>query len=212
MAQFLPAYKKTMGDEGGCSFNPHDRGNVVVNGKVTIPTYKGISPVYWGTWSGFVLVRAAIISASKRPEYGSEAFDTWVHDIDRALGSNVLLQEQVQIFYKRYFWQANRLDDIDDQTVATWLFNHEVNCGSLGTKWMQVAAGVSNDGIVGPHTVEAINSADPIELLKKAIDLAIAHRIAVVRKDPKQKQFLKSWLRRDGVSEARIKEIFLEVM
>ncbi len=47
MSGFLPAHKEVMGNEGGVNYNPADRGNVIVKGIVTLPTYKGIAPAFW---------------------------------------------------------------------------------------------------------------------------------------------------------------------
>ena len=60
---------------------------------------------------------------------------------------------------------------------------------------------------MGPHTVAAINTLDPEKLLDDAMDNAVAYRLATVKADPSQRQFLHSWLERDGMSEEKIKEV-----
>ena len=50
MAQFEPAFEKTMKFEGGYANNPADRGG---------ETYRGIARKIWPGWNGWPLVDAA---------------------------------------------------------------------------------------------------------------------------------------------------------
>lgn len=205
MADFLTADKKTMGNEGGVNFNPDDKGNVVVNGVAVLPTYKGIAPSFWPNWRGWQGVQAAMQEMVKMPKYGTSAYYEWAKYLNKRLADSPMLQRYVLEFYEVNFWTANRLGEIISQAVAEWIYDHVVNGGNRGVMWIQEAAGVTADGGMGPISLKAINAADPVALLEKAKQIAAAYRLEKVRKDPTQKQFLHSWLSRDGLTEEEIK-------
>jgi murein L,D-transpeptidase YcbB/YkuD len=73
--------------------------------------------------------------------------------------------------------------------------------------WIQEAAGVTADGVIGPQSIRAINAADPKALLQEAEDVAAFYRLDKAEADPSQIQFLPSWLRRDGVSAKEIQQV-----
>jgi len=190
MSEFLPAHQATMGDEGGWANNPADHGG---------ETYKGIARKFWGHWQGWDIVDQIRKAAmGPKPIYGGPGYSLWVKLLNKKLAENDGLQSLVRIFYFNNFWTANRLNQVNDQGVATWLYNHIVNGGGRGVKWMQIAARVTPDGGIGPKTIAAINATPPAELLARAEDVAGAYRLDVAHKDPSQIQFLTSWLTRDG--------------
>lgn len=198
MAKFDPAYRKTMRTEGACNFSPHDKGNVVVNGVCTIPTYAGIAPAFHGTWPGFRYIKDAIAAMPKKPPYGTEAFKVWKRQLDKTLAGSPVVQNLVQAFYKANFWDGNRLGEIVAQEVSDWIFDHWINAGGRGIKWAQLAARVKPDGGIGPITLAAINAMPAKEFLSRAADIAGKHRLDVAEGDPTQIPFLTSWLERDG--------------
>lgn len=198
MAEFPPAYAKTNGNEGGCSFNPADLGNIVVRGVVTIPTYKGIAPVSWPKWGGWKYISGVIALLNAMPVYGSDAHANWVRHLNRQLAGLIVLQQLVLDFYRVNFWEANRLGGIASQAVAEWIYDHCVNAGARGVIWTQLAARVKPDGCLGYKTLAAINATDPVELLTRAEDIAGAFRLDRAHANPSQIQFLSSWLTRDG--------------
>jgi lysozyme family protein len=200
-----------MRDEGGSSFNPHDKGNVVTSGIVTVPTYKGIAPVFWGGWRGFAIIKQAITNMTTMPTYGTSAFRNWRDHLDSILARNEVLQRCVLEFYEANFWRVNRLGEIVSQPVATWAYNHIVNGGARGVKWLQSVAGVTPDGSIGPKTIAAINAMDPAELLRLAEDEAGCYRLQKAHDDATQIQFLPFWLRRDGLSNEEIQRIMAAV-
>jgi lysozyme family protein len=196
MADFDKAHAKTMGNEGGFAHNPADAGGM---------TYKGIAREFWPTWQGWRGIDAALGNMVKMPRYGTEECRNWVKHLNSTLAGMPLLQKYVLDFYEANFWKAYSLGEIQNQEVAEWLYDHTVNAAARGVKWIQEAAGVTPDGGVGPITLAAINAADPKDLLEKAKGIAVAYRLAKVEKDPTQKQFLHSWLSRDGLTEEEIK-------
>lgn len=198
MAEFLPAYQKTMGDEGGWANNPADGGG---------ETYMGISRHYQPTWPGWKTIDAAKVASGPQPPWGTAGYRLYVKVLDRKLKADPALHALVLDFYSTNFWTANLLNQVTNQDVATWLFNHAVNGGGRGIQWMQSAAGVVADGQVGPKTIAAINAADSTRLLEAAMNNAVAYRLQKVAKDPSQKQFLASWLTRDGLPAEKVREI-----
>ena len=173
MSEFAPADAKTRRTEGGYANNRADAGG---------ETYAGIARHFWPHWPGWKLIDAAKSRA----------------DFPGCLKDNAELQQLVTAFYQTNFWSANRLGEINDQPLADWTYDHIVNAGARGTMWLQLAAGCTPDGDIGPKTIAAVNAADPGAILSRCEDIAGAYRLDRAAKDPSQIQFLTSWLTRDG--------------
>ncbi|KAB0665658.1 hypothetical protein F6V25_08015 [Oryzomonas japonica] len=205
MTDFNAIHAATMGYEGGASFNPADKGNVVdKKGIVTLPTYKGIAPAYWPAWGGWKYIAGVIALLVPMPEYGTTGHSNWVRHLNGKLTELAALQQMVVDFYRKNFWDANRLGEITDSHVAAWIYDHVVNAGPRGVMWAQLAAKVKPDGKIGPASLAAINSADPAALLERMEDIAGEYRLDKAHDNPSQVQFLVSWLRRDGQPESII--------
>lgn len=195
MARFEIAHKATSQNEGGYSLNPSDKG---------AETYRGIARAFWPKWQGWQGIDAAKKRLLPPPPYGTREYRNWVAHLNDLLASAPLLQKYVDEFYKANFWDAYRLGEIENQEVADWIYDHAVNAGARGVKWLQEAAGVKTDGVVGPMTLKSVNEAVPAVLLQKMKEVAGAYRLKKIAADPSQKQFGKSWLRRDGFTDAEI--------
>ena len=202
MADFNTAHKKVMGNEGGYANNPADAGG---------ETYKGIARKFWPQWGGWKLVDGVKACVASQPGYGTAEYHGWAGRLNAQLASLNQLQQLVLDFYRANFWDKYWLSEVNDQDVADWIYDHAVNGGGRGVMWVQEAAGVAADGVIGPQTIRAINAADPQALLAKARDLAVAYRLEKVRECPEDKQFLHSWLARDGAPEDKINQIMAEV-
>lgn len=195
MAEFNPAYQKTNGNEGGYANNPADSGG---------ETYKGVARKSWPQWPGWRLVDGVKALTTVQPGYGSSAYRNWVKFIDGKLAELQQLQQAVRDFYRKNFWNNYCLGEITSQPVAEWVYDHVVNAGARGAMWIQLAAKVTPDGGIGAKSLEAINAADPAELLTRVEDIAGAFRLDRAHANPSQIQFLTSWLRRDGQPESII--------
>jgi lysozyme family protein len=69
-----------------------------------------------------------------------------------------LTLEEAQAIYKTEYWDKMRGDNLPP-TLALLVFDAAVNCGpSRAAKWLQVAVGVAQDGIIGPATLAAVES------------------------------------------------------
>lgn len=201
MASYEQAKQKTAANEGGYQNNPADKGNLADLG-----TYKGIAPRPNPSWQGWPIIRAELAKMIPM-KYGSSGYETWVKYLNQRLSANATLQRLVDQFFKAGYWDAYRLDEVQDQVLAEWIYDHAVNGGGRGIMWAQEAAGVKADGKVGPITLKALNSADPVALLQEAEDVAAFYRLDRAAEDPSQIQFLPSWLRRDGVSVEEIRQV-----
>jgi len=195
MADFNTAHQKVTQNEGGYANNPADAGG---------ETYKGVARKFWPNWDGWKYVDGVKANTTPPPAYGTPAYRNYAAYLNRTLAALAALQQLVFDFYRTNFWDKYRLSGINDQAVATWLYDHAVNGGARGIKWMQEAAGVEADGVLGPLTMQAVNGADPAALLREAEAVAASCRLERAAADPSQIQFLPSWLRRDGVSEDEI--------
>lgn len=72
--------------------------------------------------------------------------------------------ERAKAIYKRDFWDKVRGDELP-MPVAFNLFDGAVNSGpSQAIKWMQKAAGVDDDGKLGPITLAAFLAEEPLIL------------------------------------------------
>lgn len=198
MADFNAAHAKVMGNEGGYANNPADTGG---------ETYKGIARKFWPNWGGWKYVDGVKANTVPQPAYGTSAYRNYAAYLDKCLAALTSLQQMVLDFYKANFWDKYRLSEVNDQAVATWLYDHVVNGGARGAKWLQEAAGVTADGAIGPATIAAVNGADPATLLQDAEDVAAFYRLDRAAADSSQIQFLPSWLRRDGVSREEIDRV-----
>ena len=81
-------------------------------------------------------------------------------------------EELRDIYYRRY-WNAVKGDDLPSG-VDYCVFDCAVNSGpGRATKLLQEVIGVKSDGVIGPITLAAIKSADPVELIHKYTDKRI---------------------------------------
>lgn len=185
MADFQRAFQRTMGNEGGYSNNPKDRGG---------ETYKGISRVYWPQWGGWRYVDGCKDKIVKQPAYGSAEYFNWVKHLNACLASISALQVMVSDFYKDNFWK--RLGEINDQRIAEECFDKAVNCGVVSYKWLQRAAGCGDDGVIGSLSISTINACEPVQLLKDFNTLVERYYNRIIENDPSQGAFKKSWFSR----------------
>jgi lysozyme family protein len=73
--------------------------------------------------------------------------------------------EIAQSIAKREYWDVYSCDSFDPR-VAFQVFDAAYN-GGPAAKWLQRAAGVTTDGIIGPVTIAAVNAADPLRIVMR---------------------------------------------
>lgn len=143
MANFEQSYSKTMGHEGYYANDPDD------NGK---ETWKGVSRKFWPDWLGWEIIDEA--------KSGS--------DFPSNLKDNAELEFQVMDFYKKNFFEINKLQDIRYQDIADEVFDTSVNCGEgVGATFLQRIINLANrdekdypdikvDGDIGSKSITAL--------------------------------------------------------
>lgn len=168
MASFDIAYPIIADHEGGYQNNPADRGNYNSLGE-NVGTNWGISAPVYETWIG-------------RPPRESD-----MRNMSRATAKQI---------FKARFWDAIQGDRINSQAVANIFFDGAVNHGTTGIKIMQEVLGVSQDGKVGPITLNAINNANPAKLYNDYREARKRFYYYLVDRTPSFSVFLNGWIRR----------------
>jgi lysozyme family protein len=110
--------------------------------------------------------------------------------------------------YEREYWNAGSCDKLDCP-LNIMHFDGCVNHGVIrACKFLQRAAGVSEDGIIGNMTLAAINDVGQEEMIKRLSDIRRKFYQMIVQKDPSQRVFLNGWLRRiDEVTQFVLNEL-----
>lgn len=108
---------------------------------------------------------------------------------------NISDKDWYALFLSNYWnkWQGNL---IEDKYVATMLVDWVFNSGKWGIVIPQRLLKVREDGIVGPNTINAVNSADPDYLFNELLWARKEFLTDIVRKKTTQERFLKGWFNR----------------
>lgn len=180
MANFLPAFGITMGNEGGYANNPNDNGG---------ETWRGIARNYWPNWSGWLVIDQIV---AKNPP-----------NLNEALFANALLNGMVEQFYQENYWDTVGLPGINCQQTANQLFDIAVNMGTrIAGQILQQAINslaakqITVDGIAGPVTILAANSLNDEDLYNAICNLRKQRYENIIAANPSQAVFEKSWLSR----------------
>ena len=103
-----------------------------------------------------------------------------------------LTREGAKAIYLRDFWQRGQMDQYD-QAIAFQVFDMAVNSGiETAVRILQRAAGVAEDGHIGPVTVTAVKAKSTTDMLM----LFIAHRLKFWTKLSTWPRFGKGWANR----------------
>lgn len=77
--------------------------------------------------------------------------------------------EFAKTVYRRRYWDSVRADDLPE-AVRYAVFDAAVNSGiSQASRWLQRAARVADDGIIGPVTLRAVRDVAPEILLRRLL-------------------------------------------
>lgn len=100
-------------------------------------------------------------------------------------------QSTAKGIYHTKYWRAWM--DTVPYAVAFQVFDGSVNSGEVqAVKWLQRAAGVKDDGLVGPVTLAAVKVADPVKLAVKFN----TERLEFLTGLPNWQHFGRGWARR----------------
>lgn len=198
MADFIPAYERVCGYEGGWCDDPADRGG---------ETYAGIARNFWPTWSGWSIIDAAKSLPAFRQ--GATAFS-------RALSQMDELQTAVRDWYRVEWWDRLGLGGLP-QALAEEIFEQSVNLGRGGAgRKVQLVCNAFNydkasrgplfadlevDGAIGPRTLGALAVLLDCRTHEKALVHALnclqgAHYIELAAKNRSQRRFTDGWMTR----------------
>lgn len=97
---------------------------------------------------------------------------------------------------KKMYWDRWHADNINNQSVAEVLVDWVWASGKWGVVIPQRMLGVTDDGIVGVMTLDALNKKDPKEFFDSLIMERIAFVEGIVKRTPSQEKFLKGWKNR----------------
>lgn len=171
MANFELAMNGLLGEEGG--FAPEDNGRGPVNRGITQRTLDEC----WLAFKG--MCKKLGLPKKVREFTRANTFD----------------------FYRAFFWNPIRADEIEDQLLAELVFQMSVNNPpKVAISFAQLALGVEVDGIVGPQTLRAFNELHPKgrKLFAMMYESRLEARYRrLAREDPKRYgDDLEGWLHR----------------
>lgn len=105
--------------------------------------------------------------------------------------------------YRKLYWNKVRGDDLPSG-VDYAVFDSAVNSGvGQSARWLQRAAGVADDGIIGPITLAAVNADDPDTLI---MDI-ITRRMAFLRQLSTWSTFGRGWTERVASVRLRARDL-----
>ena len=113
------------------------------------------------------------------------------------LYNNPQVREMVAAFYKKEFWDKAKLDNVNSQQVANEIFIAGVNMGMKKAVMLaQRLVGVTQDGVVGPKTLAAINKFDDAMFDEMYDILENDYYKEIVTTNPSKRIFAKGWRNR----------------
>lgn len=127
-------------------------------------------------------------------------YDGWRKDKGRLKQSvKKIAKSEARELYEELYWKAASCHKLP-WPISYLVFDAAVNSGvSRGVRWMQAGLGLSQDGKVGPLTVEKANQvlrdADG-QALFQIVDQRVQFLAALIRRSPSQVAFLLGWWRR----------------
>lgn len=92
------------------------------------------------------------------------------------------------------YWNKVKADLIEDQQVANMIVDWVWHSGAGMIKKIQGLVKATQDGIIGPKTIAAVNSTP--DMLKKLYSARKAYFEAIVKRNPSQKKWLNGWMNR----------------
>ncbi|BAM63082.1 endolysin [Edwardsiella phage KF-1] len=103
-----------------------------------------------------------------------------------------LTWEQAKAIYKRDFWDKLNMTSWPD-VLDFQVFDAAVNSGcGRAIKWLQWAARVNDDGIVGPKTIAAVQAMDPNDVCLRFL----GKRLRFMTETSTWNSYGKGWARR----------------
>ena len=122
----------------------------------------------------------------------ARTWEDWIGHVPSEKEMRELTREKVAPLYKRKYWDAVKGDDLPSG-VDYCVFDCAVNSGpGRAAKILQETVGVKPDGGIGPVTLAAVKSLDPVVLINKYAEKRLAFWQSLSTFDT----FGKGWTRR----------------
>lgn len=108
-----------------------------------------------------------------------------------------LTWEQAKDIYYNNYWKTCRCDELPGP-VAVVMFDTAVNCGvHSASVWLQKVIGAKPDGIIGPETMDKLESGfDPYDVSGKIVGLRMKRYVKLINRKPNQRAFVVGWMNR----------------
>jgi lysozyme family protein len=99
------------------------------------------------------------------------AWEAWLVRTVTESDMRALTPEKVKPFYKAMYWNKIKGDDLPSG-VDYAAYDLAVNSGTgRAAKYLQRIAGVADDGVIGPRSLEAIKKCDAEDTVNKICDM-----------------------------------------
>ncbi len=144
------------------------------------------SPLDPGNWTGGRVGAGALVGT----KFGVSA----AAYPDRAIAALTL--DDAQAIFRDDYWEPVAADRLP-AALALLVFDAAVNNGpARAARWLQTATGATPDGIVGPHTLAAVEAAVSRETLPSLCAEYLAERLSFMAALPTWRRFGRGWSRR----------------
>jgi len=164
MADFKLYYPKLKKYEGGYASEAYAKKMGDSGGE----TYKGIARNYNKDWAGWKIIDAY------KAKNGEPKWNTFIKDPE--------LDRLAEAQSKRMYWDAMRLDEVQNQSLAELIADYGFNTGvGSVSRYVQRFAGVKEDGKIGTDTIKAVNTVDQEKLFNDLKN----HRIRLITESSK---------------------------
>jgi lysozyme family protein len=116
---------------------------------------------------------------------------------DEVMAIRSMTRAQAMGWYKAYFWDVYKYQNLNAQPLATKVFDTTINLGpSRSHRILQGVLGLVQDGVLGSKSFAEANAVSPsVTLVKFQAAQAQFYR-DLVAKNPKLQEFLNGWLNR----------------
>lgn len=124
-------------------------------------------------------------------------YDAWraSHHLPQQPVTMISMVEVQQLYWEDY-WGAAQCDRFP-APIDTIIFDMAVNSGpKQALMTLQGTMNIAKDGVVGPKTMAAVASYQPLTLADQYLDARERFYYDICARDPSQKKFLSGWINR----------------
>lgn len=113
-----------------------------------------------------------------------------------------LTPEEIEAIYLQQYWNPLRLSEVNDQGIATCVFDSGVVRGiGIGAKYAQrtcnsLGSSLVIDGQIGLHTLAALNIQSRPQFIRQYVALMEAGYDAIIESHPGDARYKKGWYSR----------------